>query len=319
MPAAPLAERVARLEQQVGTLRQMHSRKNKRPLVEKEAADRQEMVPNACPPEIEQEAAAIRSEIAAMEQTALLVDALLCLSSASASCSPRYPTSSQGQRRGVVEPRRRARLTAVGVGSLLGLWACRSVALGMAERAFSEWRLDRTPPGLSFSPPPPRRATHPLACGPLSPCSRRELASTLPSVRTILLIMAISSSIARTSPKAARARCTSSRAVCDASAPRRYRYARQTGQNSRTASPSSDQAVTTAWSESGMFALISSVTPSKLLSLAASPLLFVSWRSFDTSWSRAGARVASSASNSARLLPGLARVRRLCVAQGEHA
>jgi hypothetical protein len=69
---APLMERVERLEQRVATLKKMHS-ENER-AIEKEAADRREMVERVSS-KIVQEAAAIRSEIAAVEQNALLVDA----------------------------------------------------------------------------------------------------------------------------------------------------------------------------------------------------------------------------------------------------
>jgi hypothetical protein len=71
-PAAPLAERVKRLEEHVATLKALHEA-NKQAIA-KEAAERQQMVQRVSD-RIGQEAAAIRSEIAAMEQNALLVDA----------------------------------------------------------------------------------------------------------------------------------------------------------------------------------------------------------------------------------------------------
>jgi hypothetical protein len=70
--AAPLPERVERLEQHIETLNKLHDA-NKQAIAT-EAADRQEML-RRLSTEIEQEAATIRSEIAAREQNALLVDA----------------------------------------------------------------------------------------------------------------------------------------------------------------------------------------------------------------------------------------------------
>jgi hypothetical protein len=70
--AGPLTERVERLEQHIETLNKLHDAN--RQAIAKETADRQEMVQRVSS-KIGQEAAAIRSEITAMEQNALLVDA----------------------------------------------------------------------------------------------------------------------------------------------------------------------------------------------------------------------------------------------------
>jgi chromosome condensin MukBEF ATPase and DNA-binding subunit MukB len=71
IPAASLAERVERLEQHIGTLNKLHD-ENKQAIA-KEAADWREMVQRLSS-KIEQEAAAIRSKLDSMEQTAMLVD-----------------------------------------------------------------------------------------------------------------------------------------------------------------------------------------------------------------------------------------------------
>jgi hypothetical protein len=70
--SAPLTERVDRVEQHIETLNKLHD-ENKQAIAE-EASKRQEAV-RLLTDKIGREAAAIRSEIAAMEQTAMLVDA----------------------------------------------------------------------------------------------------------------------------------------------------------------------------------------------------------------------------------------------------
>ena len=71
-PDASVRDRVKRLEQHVAFLDELHEQ-NKQ-AVAKEAADRQEAVRRVTE-RIEQEAAAIRGEIAEMERSAQLVDA----------------------------------------------------------------------------------------------------------------------------------------------------------------------------------------------------------------------------------------------------
>jgi hypothetical protein len=71
-PSAPLHERVERLEQHIATLKALHEQNKE--AIAKEAADRRQALQQVTE-RIEREVAAIRGQIATMEQKALLVDA----------------------------------------------------------------------------------------------------------------------------------------------------------------------------------------------------------------------------------------------------